>query len=127
MGDENVISLNGGTLTLGGKIGLGQELKGKLDRLTGSDTLVLFTNVGDLTLNDAAVEAALLSTRNSGTPSVTTADASAVFDVAVNQYTINFAQGQVFLSAMPVPEPTTSMLGLVGLVALTFRRRRASR
>ena len=125
VGDENGISLNGGTLTLGGKIGLGKELKGKLDRLTGDATLVLFTNVGDLTLNDAAVEAALLSARNSGTTSVTTADASAVFDgIAADQYTINLAQGQVFLSAMPVPEPTTSMLGLVGLVALTFRRRR---
>ena len=114
-------------LTLGSNIGLGNELKAKLDRLTGSDTLVLFTNVDDLTLNDAAVEAALMSARDSGTTSVTTADASAVFDVVANKYTINFAQNQVFLSAMPVPEPTSSMLGLVGLVALTFRRRRASR
>ena len=125
VGDENGISLNGGTLTLGGEIGLGKELKGKLDRLTGSDTLVLFTNVSDLTLNDAAVDAALRSARNSGTTSVNTADASAVIaGIAADQYTINFAQNQVFLSAMPVPEPTTSMLGLVGLVALTFRRRR---
>ena len=115
-------------LTLGSNIGLGNELKAKLDHLTGDATLVLFTNVSDLTLNDAAVEAALLSARNSGTTSVTTADASAVFaGIAADKYTINLAQGQVFLSAMPVPEPTTSMLGLVGLVALTFRRRRASR
>ena len=126
VGGANGISLNQGilTLTLGGNIKLGEELQGMADALADGSYLVLFRDVGDFKLNPAPEAASLLSARSSDTDA-TTADAADVFkDLAPGEYIINLAQNRVLITALPIPEPTSSMLGLVGLVALTFRRRR---
>lgn len=125
VGGANGISLNSGTLTLtlGGNIDLGDDLRGRIDALTPGGTLVLFSDVNGLTLNPAPEAVALLSARSTDTTTET--DASAVFgELAPGEYIINLAQNQVLITALPIPEPTTATLSLLALAGLAARRRR---
>ena len=124
MSDGSTLEINGtggvvlgGALTLGSEINLGSSLVDKIAKLTEGDSLVLFTEVTGLSYSGQTV--ALMSTE------VAPVDAATVFNgLNTGVYEIAFAQDSVSINMLSIPEPTSSMLGLVGLVALTFRRRR---
>lgn len=124
MSDGSTLEINGtggvvlgGALTLGSEITLGSSLVDEIAKLTEGDSLVLFTEVTGLSYSGQTV--ALMSTE------VAPVDAATVFNgLNTGVYEIAFAQDSVSINMLSIPEPTSSMLGLVGLVALTFRRRR---
>ena len=127
MSDGSTLEINGtggvvlgGALTLGSGITLGSGLDAEIAKLTKGDSLVLFTGVTGLSYSGQTV--ALMSTE------VAPVDAATVFNgLDTGVYEIAFAQNNVSINMLSIPEPTTATLSLLALAGLAARRRRASR
>lgn len=116
------VSLGGNTLTLGSGLLLGEHLLEALEGLSGSDSLTLFTDLGDIYLADAADT----ETLQSGDP----VSAAGTFSLPASEegdYVLTWSgdPGSSVLSvSRVVPEPSTATLTLLALTALAARRRR---
>lgn len=107
----------GSSLTLGGVL-LDETTVAMVTALEPGVSLTLFTGVDELIIGSESWSGAMST------------DASVAFSNSelANGYRLVYegsTSGTVRITAAAVPEPTSSMLGLVGLVALTFRRRRS--
>ncbi len=116
------VSLGGNTLTLGSGLLLGEHLLEALEGLSGSASLTLFTDLGDIYLADAADT----ETLQSGDP----VSAAGTFSLPASEegdYVLTWSgdPGSSVLSvSRVVPEPSTATLTLLALTALAARRRR---
>ncbi len=123
MADGSELNLFGNSLQLGSSLTLGGVVLDKttvemVTALKPGVSLTLFTGVDELIIANESQSGAM------------SADASIAFSNSelANGYRLVYegsTSGTVRITAAAVPEPTSSMLGLVGLVALTFRRRRS--
>lgn len=116
------VSLDGNILTLGSGLLLGEHLLEVLEGLSGSDSLTLFTDLGDVYLADEADTEAL----QSGTP----VSAAGTFSLPASEegdYVLTYSgksEKSVLSVSRVVPEPSTATLTLLALTALAARRRR---
>ncbi len=108
----------GSTLTLQEGVLLGDSTLARVQSLSVGESITLFRGVDGLTLGDT------------GYTTISTEDsilASPYFSNLSNNYVLSYTDtdnGSLYITMFSVPEPTSSVLGLVGLTALTLRRRR---
>lgn len=108
----------GSALTLEEGLTLGDDTLARVYALSIGESTTLFTGVDSLTLG--ATEFTSISADDAVL-------ASPYFSNLDNNYVFTYSGpevGSLCITMLDIPEPTSSMLGLVGLVALSFRRRR---
>lgn len=106
----------GSTLTLQEGLTLGAATLARVRGLSAGESTTLFSGVDGLSLNGTEYSV------------ITEEDAVLAmpyfYNLDSNNYLLTYTGTDGSLSIMAIPEPTSSMLGLVGLVAFTLRRRR---
>ena len=121
MAEGSMLNLAGNSLQLGSSLTLGgveldDATVNLVKSLTVGSSLTLFTGVDELIIGSESWTGAMST------------EASAAFSNAeLTSYRLVYegsASGKVSITTAAVPEPSSALLGLVGLVALTFRRRR---
>ncbi len=108
----------GSTLTLQEGVLLGDSTLARVLSLSVGESTTLFSGVDGLTLGNTVYST--ISTEDA-------IQASPFFSNLNDNYVLTYTgtdNGSLNITMLSIPEPTSSMLGLAGLVALTLRRRR---
>ena len=108
----------GSTLTLQEGVLLGDSTLARVLSLSVGESTTLFSGVDGLTLGNTVYST--ISTEDA-------IQASPFFSNLNDNYVLTYTgtdNGSLNITMHSIPEPTSSMLGLAGLVALTLRRRR---
>ncbi len=109
----------GSTLSLSTGITLDDTTLNRVYSLNTGESLALFTGVDGLKLGETSYTSISADDGILASPYFTNLNS--------DQYRLTYTgtnNGTLAILSAAVPEPTSSMLGLVGMVALTFRRRR---